>query len=344
MRASIIVVSYNSRAYLGPCLDSILQELGPEDELIVVDNGSSDGSATFVEHHYPQVHLLRGPNTGYAGGNNRGAAIARGAYLCFFNPDTKLQPGALAALLKPLEAMGEIGLTTPCVVHMDWPGLVNTCGNIIHYTGLAYCRGAYQSITRFSVSSEVDAVSGAAFAIRREIFGALGGFDERFFMYVEDTDLSWRARLAGYRCLYVAKAIVAHDYRPSYSPSKAFYLDRNRHLMLMKNLSREAYVRMLPALLLAEVVTWGFLLLKGPRYWAVKSRVYRWLWKQRHTIRHARRVTYRPGGKPEREIIARMTYQLDFRQLASGPLVRLAAVMFHPTFWIARLLVAGGRP
>ena len=343
MRASVIVVAYNSQACLEPCLASILRELGPQDELIVVDNGSTDGSADLVRAQFPQARLLPGTNSGSAGGNNRGAAAARGAYLVFLNPDTVLQPGALTALLAPLEQAGEVALTTACIVYMDRTAIVNTCGNTMHYTGLTYCRGAGQPRSAYRESCEVDAVSGAAFAIRREVFEELGGFDEQFFLYVEDTDLSWRARLAGYRCLYVADAVVAHAYRPAYTPTKAFYLDRNRHLMLLKNLSRATYVRMLPGLLLAELVTWGFLLSKGPRYWGVKLRVYRWLWAQRGAIRAARRQVQARRHRADAEVVGQLTHRLAFEQFGGRWIARAAAIAMHPAFWAARLLFAGGQ-
>lgn len=343
MRASLIIVAYNSRSYLGPCLDSVLSELGPHDEVIVVDNGSNDGSAHYVRATYPQVRLICGENVGYAGGNNRGAAVARGQHLVFLNPDTVLRLGALGALLAPLKAAADVALTTACVVHMRQPEIINTCGNTIHYTGLTYCRGAGRSRSDYMVSTEVDAVSGAAFAIRRSVFEELDGFEESFFMYVEDTDLSWRARMAGYRCVYVADAVVEHDYQPSYSPRKAFYLERNRHLMLLKNLSRAAYLRMLPGLLLSEFVTWGFTFLKGPRYWDVKLRVYAWLWRERAAIRADHRRTQARRRCSDQHVLERMTYRLEFEQLASRQMARMAALAFHPAFWTARLLLGGGR-
>src|SRR5919202_4189455 len=201
MRASVVVVSFNSLRYLPACLNSIQAELGAEDELIVVDNGSSDGSAEFVELGYPAVRMIRSANTGYAGGNNLGAAAAQGDFLVFLNPDTILWQGALAALLAPLAEPGNIALTTACLVYMGRPDVVNACGNTMHYTGLTYCRGAGRQRALYQASTEVDAASGAAFAVRRTVFEGLGGFDEHFFMYVEDSDLSWHARRAGYRCL-----------------------------------------------------------------------------------------------------------------------------------------------
>ncbi len=341
MRASIIIVTYNSRDYLKPCLDSVLAELAAADEVIVVDNASTDGSAEFVAEQYPEVRLIRNENTGYAGGNNRGAEIASGDYLVFLNPDTIVMPGALSALVASLTTSQEYALSTACIVFMDRPEVINTCGNTIHYTGLTYCRGAGRPVGDYAMPAEVDAVSGAAFAIRREVFEQLGGFDERFFMYVEDTDLSLRARLAGYRCLYVPDAVVKHDYRPAYSPNKAFYLERNRHLMLLKNLSRRTCLQLLPGLALSEVVTGGYLLLKGPGYWGTKLRAYRWLWQHRGTILgESQRVQILRQGN-DRDVIGQMTHRLEFNQLANRRLSRAAELMFHPAFWVARRLGIG---
>lgn len=331
LRASVVVVTYNSAAYIEACLASLLPELGPDDELIVADSGSTDGTPALVRARFPQARLLAGENAGYAGGCNRGAQAARGALLVFLNPDTVVRPGALAALLAPLA--GAAALSTACVVHMRQPALVNTCGNTVHYTGLAYCRGAGRPASELAEPCEVDAVSGAAFAIRREVFERLGGFDERFFLYVEDTDLSLRARLAGERIVYAPDAVVEHDYRPAYTPAKAFYLDRNRHLMLLKNLSGATWRRMLPGLLLGELVTWGFLLLKGPRFWGVKLRVYGWLWARRAAIRAGRPAQ---PSVAERALLGRLAYRLEFEQLANRALARLAGALFHPAFRLAR--------
>jgi GT2 family glycosyltransferase len=335
MRASIVVVSYNSRAYLGACLASLSSAAGPDDELIVVDNGSTDGSADLVAACFPSVRLIHAENTGYAGGNNRGAAAAEGDYLVFINPDTIAHPGAIDALVAPLA--GDVALTTARIVLCGKPDTINACGNTVHITGLTYCRGAGRPAIDYEASCNVDAVSGAAFAIRRDVFVTLGGFDERFFMYVEDTDLSLRARLAGYRIRYMSGAVVEHDYHMTYSPTKAYYLDRNRHLMLLKNLSSAAYARLLPALLLGEIITWAFLLLKGPRYWGVKPQIY------------AAIVAARPWASrsyttsaAERTLLAGLAYQLDFGQLAGRWLSAALGIVIHPAFRLTRALLQGG--
>lgn len=342
VRASVIIVTYNSARYIRGCLESVFKDLGRDDEVIVVDNGSTDGTAAIVEQEYPAVRLVRGRNTGYAGGNNRGATEASGAYLIFLNPDTAVHAGAIEALLAPLGDGSDIGLTTARLVYMDRPTIINACGNTIHFTGLTYCRGAGRPRDELDEPAEVDAVSGAAFAIGREVYAELGGFDEHFFMYVEDTDLCWRGRLLGYRCLYVPDAVVEHDYHPAYSPRKAFYLDYNRHVMLLKNCSRPTYARMLPGLLLAEIVTWGFLVLQGPRFWPVKLRVYYRLWKRRASIAAMRRAMHARRRRSDSEVMRRMEYRLDFGQLADPAVARFSALVFHPAFRIAHMLVAHG--
>jgi GT2 family glycosyltransferase len=339
MTASVIVVAYNSSADLPACIESILPQLRRGDQLVVVDNGSSDGSADLVRLRYPQAHLVCSLNGGYGAGCNVGAASARGEQLVFLNPDTVLHRGALAALVQPIEQGADI-LTTACVVMIGRPDLINTCGNTMHYTGLTYCRGGGRPRAEYASAAVVDAISGAAFAISRAAFEQLGGFDDMFFMYVEDTDLSWRARLSGRVCLYIPEAVVEHDYHQAYTPSKAYYLERNRHLMLIKNLSTAGYLRLLPGLLVSELVTWGFLILKGPRFWGVKPRVYQWLWQQRRTIRVARAAA--PATRLAGDAMDWMTHRLDFGQLAHPLLARAAGAIFHPAFWAARLLTTRG--
>lgn len=341
MNISVIVVTYNSRAYIRRCIESILGQLGRDDELIVVDCGSTDGTPEVAES-YGLAQVIRTTNRGYAGGNNLGAAAAQGAYLVFLNPDTHLRPGALAALVAPLRGDGPDALSTACVVHMRQPSVVNACGNTLHIAGLAYCRGANQQAALYRASAEVDAVSGAAFGVRRAVFEQLGGFDEQFFMYVEDTDLSWRARLAGYRVRYAADAVVEHDYRVSYSPRKAFYLDRNRHIMLLKNLGRRAYLRLLPALLAAEVITWGYMLMQGPRFWLVKPQVYAALLAERRSIRARRRAAQALRRAPDGVVMAGFAVHLEFQQLAGAAISRAAAVVFDPFFSAARRMAIGG--
>ena len=278
LRASVIIVNYNGKQKLLSCLDSVRRSILPDCELIVVDNASSDSSVSAIETHFPDVTLVRSKtNSGFGAGNNLGVRWSRGEYLIFLNPDTMVERGWLEALLAPFEVDDRAGLVTAKILLADRPDRINACGNTVHLTGLTLCRGMGQPREALDQPDEIDAVSGAAFAIRREVFDALGGFDEDTFLYMEDADLSWRARLAGWRCLYAPDSIVLHDYSLKMTPLKVFYEERNRYLMLLKNLRFPTLMLLLPAQLLAEVITWGFVLLNDRANLKNKLRAYRWV-------------------------------------------------------------------
>ncbi|ABX07725.1 glycosyl transferase family 2 (plasmid) [Herpetosiphon aurantiacus DSM 785] len=338
MDVSIIIVSYNSQDDLVECLDSVIQACPDQTryEILVVDNDSQDASRLVVQQQYPMVRLLENSNTGYAGGNNYGAAMARGEYLLFLNPDTVVMPGAIDALVAPFKTDPTIGLTTACLVHHQHPQSINACGNEMHYTGLTYCRGANQPRTAYQTSSYVDAVSGAACAIRRSLFTTLGGFDQQFFMYVEDSDLSLRVRLYGLQCFYVADAVIQHKYHMKYTAQKAFLIERNRYSMLIKNFSPSVLGRLLPGLLLAEVITGSYFLLRGPQYWSIKPRLYQHIWRYWRT-------TSTPATSPIQElaVVKALTSQLNFQSLHQGRVTRLLAGMVNPLLGLAHRFAGG---
>jgi GT2 family glycosyltransferase len=177
-------------------------------------------------------------------------------------------------------------------------------------------------------------VSGAAFVIRRDLFERLGGFDESFFLYMEDTDLSWRARLAGYRCICVPSSIVFHDYVLHFGPEKTFYQERNRYLMLLKSLRWRTFPVLLPALLLAEVVTWGFVLLREPQRLANKMRAYAWILRNWTAVLQSRQQTQALRMVRDRDLLTQCEWRLAYEQTVNGPVGRLAHLVFDPLFFL----------
>ncbi len=348
MRASVIIVSYNSRAELARCLPSVLEAGGSDCEIIVVDNASTDGSAEFVQEEFPEVCLVVSKaNAGFGSGSNLGASYARGESLVFLNPDTVVEEDWLDALLDVLSGSPEIGMTTSRVLLLDDPGRVNACGNDVHFTGLTLCRGMGRAREEMDEAAEVGAVSGAAFAMRRSLFEELGGFDEEFFLYLEDTDLSLRTRLAGYRILYVPKSVVMHDYRLQFGPNKTFFQERNRYRMLLKCLQWRTLAVILPALLLAELVTWGFVFVGERRNFANKLRAYAWSithWREtmerRRGVQASRRIS-------DRRLLDACVARLEYGQVSDGVAGRAADILFNPVFALlhrlALRLAAGGR-
>ena len=262
----------------------------------------------------------------------------KGKYLAFLNPDTVVEPGWLEALIAALEADPQAGLATSKILLLADPGRINTCGNEMHCTGLTLCRGMGMDRSTFTDLVEVGAVSGAAFVIRKDVFEALGGFDEAFFLYMEDTELSWRARLAGYKCVYVPSSVVYHDYTLRFGPKKAFYQERNRYLMLLKGLRWRTLLVLLPALLVAEVMTWGFVLLRERRRLANKLRAYAWIVKHWGEVAESRRQVQAMRRVRDRDLIARCTHRLAYEQTGSGLIARLAHLVFDPLFFVLHRL------
>ncbi len=333
--ASVLIVSYNAGPALASCLRSLLVDpcAGPDVEIIVVDNASTDGSIDGLAFEFPQVRLVRSPdNLGFGGGSNLAARHARGRYLAFLNPDVLIAPGWLDALLSALENNPRAGLATSRILLLSDPQRINACGNEMHYTGLTLCRGMGLPADSLNDLEEVTAVSGAAFAIRRDLFLALGGFCADFFLYMEDTDLSWRARLAGYRCVYVPCSTVYHDYTLRFGPGKTFYQERNRYLLLLRGFRPWTLLLLCPALLLAEIVTWGFILLRDRANYRNKIQAYLWTLRHRAAILADRRRVQAMRRVSDRDLLARCTYRLAYEQTGAGLSAGLAHHVFDPLF------------
>lgn len=248
---SVIVLNYNGRPWLCPCLDAVAAQAGcPPFETIVVDNASSDGSADFVRGRFPSVRVLEtGANLGFAGGNNAGARIAGGESLVFLNNDTVPAPGWLAHLCAALEQRPHFGVVTSRLVRHDDPETIDSAGDGYLRAGGAYKRGHGALAANYLQPQEVFGACGAAFIIRRAIFDTLAGFDESFFMVYEDVDLSYRARLLGFRCWYAADAVVRHAGSATLGLASAhavYYGQRNLEWTWIKNTPLSLLWRSLP--------------------------------------------------------------------------------------------------
>lgn len=212
--ASVIIPAWNGIADLPGCLDALLAQTGVEFEVIVVDNGSGDGSADLVAARAardPRLRLLRQPaNLGFGGGCNVGLAQAQGAVLVLLNQDTEVRPGWLAALVDALHADSTIGIAGSKAIYPD--GTIQHAGGRIDAQGSGSHLGYRQPDQgQFDQPADVDYVTGASLALRRDLYAAIGGFDEGFgAAYCEDVDLCLRARAAGRRVVYIPRSILIH--------------------------------------------------------------------------------------------------------------------------------------
>ncbi len=266
-KVSVIIVTYNHKKYIEACISSIEQESYPH-EIIVVDSLSQDGTCDLVRKKYPHIHVIEcQENLGYGCCNNLGVQYAKGDYVVVLNPDTIVKKGWLKELMKPLVANPNI-ITTPKILTYDGSA-INTCGNINHFTGLTFTRGLGEDPDAYSKQEYVSGFSGCCFAMRKDDYLRLGGFDENFFLYNEDSDLSWRSHLTNLKILFVPTSVIMHDYELNVSPEKLYHLEKSRYLKLRKYISLRDFICFLPSLAAAEVLTFGYsarLGLRGMRF------------------------------------------------------------------------------
>lgn len=247
---SIVIVTWNGRAYLDACLAAVAAQQGVAAETIVVDNGSTDGTVEHLRQRFPWVRVVAlGENRGFAGGNNAGVREARGTFVAFLNNDTVADPTWLRALRDGIDPAAGFMLTTSRIVYMHDPSIIDSAGDGMLRWGGAFKRDHGAPVDVALISGEVFGVCGAACLMPRATFEELGGFDEDFFASHEDVDLSYRARLRGYRCRYIADAVVRHHGSATLgrvSASAVFYGQRNLEWMYLKNTPGVLLVRTLP--------------------------------------------------------------------------------------------------
>ena len=234
----MVVVTWNGAYLLDACLGSLRTQTLAH-ELIVVDNASRDDTAELLAEKFPEAKVIeRGMNTGFAGGAQAGLAAATTPYVAFLNNDAFADQEWLAALVAELDADPSVTAVTSRILLAD-DGRINNAGGALTRWGVGYDRG-YECPDgpQFRVSVDVAAFCGAAAALRADVARSLGGFPAEFFLYYEDTDLSWRLGRAGGRIRYVPGAVVYHRHSASSdqtSASFAYYNQRNQLLMLLRN-------------------------------------------------------------------------------------------------------------
>jgi len=334
---TIVIVSYGSRPDLEGCLPSIYRQSYRPAAIIVVDNAPGDGTAEYLAAEHPDVSVVANVvNRGYAGGNNVGVAAARSDWVLLLNPDTVLQDGVLEELMRAAREHPD-ALITPKLLNPD--GTINACGLEMHVTGITSCRAYREPGDSVRGTQPVPVASGAALLVRKAVFDDIGGFDESYFMYMEDLDLSLRARILGYEIVCAADAVITHAYDIGMSPEKFGLLEQNRIHTLLKVLGRLTLLRLSAALFLTELATWSFALLRGPAYVRAKVTGYRWLVASRPRLRPIRQKLQARRTLSDEELLRDATRELPFDQLVgtarsaellnalTTPLYRLTSVL-----------------
>jgi GT2 family glycosyltransferase len=307
--ASVVIPNWNGLLHLPVCLEALRAQTYPHLEIILVDNGSTDGSQAFVAENYPEVRLLAlDRNLGLTGGNNAGFRVAGGEVLVSLNNDTEADPGFVEALVTALQAQPEAGMAAAKMLLFDDRKLIHSAGDGYGLDGIPFNRGVWQCDEgQFDDPGWIFGGCGGAVAYRRAMLdevgppgSALGGpFDESFFMYCEDVDLNWRAQLAGWKCWYTPQAVVYHKLSATGGgPLASFYTGRNTLWVVAKNYPGRLLRRYWPQVLGAQWAV-GREALRAWRGEAARARLRGqlaglWGWsrmlKKRRAIQAARRV------------------------------------------------------
>ncbi len=242
MLVSVVIVSYNGERFLRGCLDALAHQEVPRYryEVIVVDNASRDGTVALIENEYSWVQLVRSrKNLGFAGGNNLGIAAAHGDWIVLLNNDTQVDPHWLGELIRCAERHPEaLGIASKLVFHAE--------GALLNSSGLYLCRDGRGKDRSFrspdrgerEATGETFGGCGAGLLIRRDRWNESKIFDDDWFMYYEDLDFAWRARLRGERFYYEPASLVRHIHCGSsgeWSPFFCYHVERNRVASAFRN-------------------------------------------------------------------------------------------------------------
>lgn len=239
---SAVVVNWNGAQHLDGCLSSLCaQRFAGRLHVILIDNGSSDDSIAVARRYSPRVEILyNSSNRGFAGGANQGIVHRESDYVALLNNDAVVRPDWLTELLRAMAKAPDIGSCTSKVMCYDDPEVFDNAGHVLFADGLTRGRGRLeQDRGQYNGEEEVFSASGCAVLLRRKMLEDIGLFDETFFAYCEDADLGFRARLRGWRCLYVPTAVAYHKFSASsdaFSALKALNVERNRLWLAVKNL------------------------------------------------------------------------------------------------------------
>ena len=239
--ATVVIPNLNGMRYLKGCLDSLMIQSRQDFSVVLIDNGSDDGSADYVESHYPEVTVYRHEeNMGFCYAVNEGIRMANTPYVILLNNDTACETSFIEELVDAMEENKDCFACASRMVRMDDPDKMDNGGDYYCALGWAFAYGKGKPAQKYGRRREIFSACAGAAIYRKAVFEEIGLFDETHFAYLEDVDLSYRAKIAGYRILYVPEAVVHHVGSATsgsiYNEFKTRYSSRNSIYLIYKNM------------------------------------------------------------------------------------------------------------
>jgi GT2 family glycosyltransferase len=254
--ATVIIPNWNGALHLPTCLESVQRQTYPRVEVIVADNGSTDGSLKLVARDYPEVQVLAlGENLGFAGACNAGMQAAQGEFMLLLNNDTEADARWVEEVVATFQRHPEAGIVASKMLLFDRRDTFHTAGDFYRVNGLPGNRGVWQRDTgQYEADEYVFSACGGSAAYRRTMLKGIGPLDDEFFYSCEDVDLAWRAQLAGWRCVYAPRAVVYHKLSATGGGTTASFHDgRNYMYVLVKDYPSDLWRIHWQAILRAQV-------------------------------------------------------------------------------------------
>lgn len=308
-KTAVVILNWNGKSFLEKFLPVVVRNTLSNDTVVIVaDNGSDDGSAEWVEMNHPAVTIIRLENNfGYAGGYNRALKQIEAEFYILLNSDVLVEPGWAEALVTFLEMHPNVGACQPKILsHSNTEAFeyAGAAGGYLDRLGYPFCRGRIfdtveNDLGQYDDTREIFWASGSCIAVRGAAFDQCDGFDESFFVHMEEIDLCWRMQNAGYTICYYPHSVVYHVGGGTLgygSPSKIYYNFRNSLIMLAKNLPARHLHRTIMLRQLLDGLAWLKLLFtEGREAAGAVARAHRDYRKQRTAIKTFRAVTPNPG-------------------------------------------------
>jgi len=356
LKVAVVLINYKDYAkrFLTECRDSLRVQTYPIDRFTVyiVDNAGDVETQKYLAECYPEAKIVPRPDGNYSAGNNAGINAARQDGITLFaiaNMDTRFDPDWLAELVKVVLSAPDIGIVQSKLLlypqtEEEWKDpLVNSLGNIQHYLGFGYTSGYRQKVSSCANMQEISPIagyaSGCALIVRDEVLKKIGDYNENFYMYHDDVELSWRAKLAGYRIVLAPRSIVYHKYEFNRSMRMYYYMERNRYLVLFNFYRWRTLLLIAPMLFVMEFGVLGFSAFRGG--FLTKLRVYwyylkptTWLhvWKTRRAVTRFRRVT-------DSAVLNTMSGRLDFSEVNNWILINVGNPICELYFYLIKKII-----